>query len=195
MAIGFVSGFSVVPRKPVAVSSRRGKTVAMANDLDRDRKVTSTSPDESTKATEFIDNVQTRFERYTEQIQNVDFSDLQNNASKSSKRLATNFLAGEWLQRGETFGVLQIITALFILRGQGGFDPLFALIFGPGVLLAGAFVCVKSKSVHKTCTFPSCHCSARISIFPPANHCFLSPQRFTVHSSYVRSLSLASDLC
>eukprot|EP00188_Purpureofilum_apyrenoidigerum_P000213 Plantae.Rhodophyta-Purpureofilum_apyrenoidigerum.ctg10853.p1 GENE.Plantae.Rhodophyta-Purpureofilum_apyrenoidigerum.ctg10853~~Plantae.Rhodophyta-Purpureofilum_apyrenoidigerum.ctg10853.p1 ORF type:complete len:245 (-),score=35.65 Plantae.Rhodophyta-Purpureofilum_apyrenoidigerum.ctg10853:94-828(-) len=145
MAIGFVSGFSLVPKRMIGVSSRRGRTVVMANDLDRDRKnVVSTPEEETTKASEFIDNVQNRFERYTEQIQNVDFSDLQYNASKSSKRLATNFMAGEWLARGETFGVLQIITALLILRGQGGFDPLFALIFGPGVLLTGAFICVKS---------------------------------------------------
>lgn len=96
-------------------------------------------------SSDFLEKIQSRIEDYTEQVKNADLSDLQNTATVSSKQLANNFLAGEWLQRGESYGVIQIIAALLILRSQGSLDGLCSFLFGPLVLLTGAIICGKSK--------------------------------------------------
>eukprot|EP00189_Rhodosorus_marinus_P013368 CAMPEP_0184737374 /NCGR_PEP_ID=MMETSP0315-20130426/173_1 /TAXON_ID=101924 /ORGANISM="Rhodosorus marinus, Strain UTEX LB 2760" /LENGTH=266 /DNA_ID=CAMNT_0027204541 /DNA_START=159 /DNA_END=959 /DNA_ORIENTATION=- len=93
---------------------------------------------------DLVEKLQSKFDESLTQIKNIDVEELGETATGSSKTLLNNFLSGDWLQRGETYGFLQLGLALMLLRPQGGLDGLVTFMFGPVLLLGGAFVCVKS---------------------------------------------------
>jgi len=101
-------------------------------------------PEEFSVGSDLVERLQSKFDESLVQIKSIDVDQLGESATDSSKTLLNNFMSGDWLQRGETYGFLQLGLALFILRPQDGLDGLVTFMFGPVLLLGGAFVCVKS---------------------------------------------------
>ncbi|KAJ8906994.1 hypothetical protein NDN08_003477 [Rhodosorus marinus] len=97
-----------------------------------------------TTGSDLVERLQSKFDESLVNIKNIDVDQLGDAATDSSKTLLNNFLSGDWLQRGETYGFLQLGLALLLLRPQAGLDGLVTFMFGPILLFSGAFVCVKS---------------------------------------------------
>lgn len=58
--------------------------------------------------------------------------------------LVDNLLAGDWLNRGELYGLLQIVFVVFLLRGASFLDAIVSFTAGPLLLAVGAFISGKS---------------------------------------------------
>mmetsp|Transcript_5009 Transcript_5009/g.15026 ORF Transcript_5009/g.15026 Transcript_5009/m.15026 type:complete len:250 (-) Transcript_5009:76-825(-) len=97
----------------------------------------------TTKAAAAVGTVQGNIEKYARKIQEIDVDDLQRKAAESGAQLRENFVAGEWLTRGEFFGISQIVLALLIVSAQSGLNDLAELIFGPAALIIGSVMCAR----------------------------------------------------
>lgn len=125
---------------------------------DETRSATETKPEEreerdigiptpalnTTMFSDFLESVQAKASDLQEQLQNLDGDELVSNASESSKGLVDNFLAGDWLNRGELYGAMQLALVFLLLRGPNLFDALIGLLTGPFLVLSGAFVSGKA---------------------------------------------------
>lgn len=92
----------------------------------------------------FVDSAQARLDDLQTQVQNIDTDELLTGTKEASVGLVDNLLAGDWLNRGELYGAIQLVFVVLLLRGPGALDALVSLICGPLLLFAGAFISGKS---------------------------------------------------
>lgn len=98
----------------------------------------------TTVFSDFVDTMQTKAADLQERVQNVDSDKLVADSIDSSKGLVDNFLAGDWLNRGELYGALQIVFVLFLFKKPVSMDVIVALVTGPMMILAGAGISAKA---------------------------------------------------
>lgn len=79
-----------------------------------------------------------------QQIQDIDTDILVSDASEAGKGLIDNLLAGDWLNRGELYGGIQLLLVYFLIRAPGLLDGVVSLLFGPILLLVGGFASGKA---------------------------------------------------
>lgn len=145
----------------VSPYSRRVRTTLRAN-AETDEKTPATdsssasSPEERPNTTfeapsfdtdvfsNFVDSAQSRIEDLQKQFSEVDSDELVENAKETSTGLIDNVLAGDWLNRGELYGGIQLVFVVLLLRSPGGLDGLVSFLCGPLILFAGAFISGKS---------------------------------------------------
>lgn len=85
----------------------------------------------------FVDNAQAKIDELKDKITNTDYDELLDNSKTTAMGLVDNALAGDWLNRGELYGAIQVVFVLLLLRGPGGLDGLVQFVFGPLLLLIG----------------------------------------------------------
>lgn len=92
----------------------------------------------------FVDSATAKIEDFQQQIQEVDTEQLVGDVKDASMGLVDNLLAGDWLNRGELYGAIQLIFVILLLRGPGLLDGLVSFVTGPALLLLGATVSGKA---------------------------------------------------
>lgn len=98
----------------------------------------------TTVFSDFVDTMQNKVADLRERVQNVDSDKLVADSIDSSKGLVDNFLAGDWLNRGELYGAFQIALVLFLFKKPVSMDVIVALVTGPMMILAGAGISAKA---------------------------------------------------
>lgn len=88
--------------------------------------------------TEFVENAQQKIEELSARVQEIDPEELVGETKTNGIGLVDNFLAGDWLNRGELYGAVQLAFVLLLLRSPGILDSIVGFIVGPATLLAGA---------------------------------------------------------
>ncbi|KAA8494306.1 Cobalt-zinc-cadmium resistance protein CzcN [Porphyridium purpureum] len=83
-------------------------------------------------------------EDVTAKLENVDPDAVVDDIGKASTTLFDNFMAGEWLKRGEVYGAAQLVLAFMMLTGQPLVDALASLLLGPGLFISGAVLSGKA---------------------------------------------------
>lgn len=92
----------------------------------------------------FVESAQAKVDEFTEQMQDVDTSALLDDTKEATIGLIDNLLAGDWLNRGELYGAIQLVFVILLLRGPGALDGLVSFLCGPLILIAGAVISGKS---------------------------------------------------
>lgn len=92
----------------------------------------------------FVDSAQEKVDELQQQFQEIDTDVLLADAKETSTGLIDNILAGDWLNRGELYGAIQLVFVILLLRSPGALDGLVSFLCGPLILFAGAFVSGKS---------------------------------------------------
>eukprot|EP00178_Gracilaria_changii_P024557 TRINITY_DN740_c0_g1_i1.p2 TRINITY_DN740_c0_g1~~TRINITY_DN740_c0_g1_i1.p2 ORF type:complete len:264 (+),score=53.27 TRINITY_DN740_c0_g1_i1:2676-3467(+) len=92
----------------------------------------------------FVDSAQQKIDDLQQSIQQIDTTKLVDDTKQASLALVDNFLAGDWLNRGELYGVIQLAFVLFLLRGGGLLDLLVNFLAGPALFIVGATISAKS---------------------------------------------------
>lgn len=104
-----------------------------------------TPPSMNTTAfSDFVETMQTKASELQDRVENIDSDKLLADAVDSSKGLMDNFLAGDWLNRGELYGALQIVLIFFLFNKPSSIDALVSLITGPLLVVAGAGISGKA---------------------------------------------------
>lgn len=98
----------------------------------------------ATTFTDFVENAQEKLTEYGERIQELDTTQLLNDIKTYCIGLVDNALAGDWLNRGELYGAVQLVLVVLLLRKPGLLDGLVGFIVGPATLVAGAVISGKA---------------------------------------------------
>lgn len=165
----FISSFaprSFTPLRNVALSplsqsqtcpSRRLRVYASA-ETGEQQQTTDTQPPTDTQSassykapsfdtqvfSKFVDQAQGKVNDFQQQIQDVDVDELMVESKSAAAGLVDNVLAGDWLNRGELYGAVQIVFAILLVRGPGALDGLISFISGPIILSLGAAISGKA---------------------------------------------------
>lgn len=92
----------------------------------------------------FVDSAQGKVDELQQQFQDIDTDVLLADAKETSTGLIDNVLAGDWLNRGELYGAIQLVFVILLLRSPGALDGLVSFLCGPLILIAGAVMSGKS---------------------------------------------------
>lgn len=95
---------------------------------------------DTTVFSDFVDSAQAKLDDLQQQMQDVDVDEVVANTTQAGKGLVDNLLAGDWLNRGELYGALQLVLVVFLLRAPSLIDGVVSLCTGPLLLLFGAVV-------------------------------------------------------
>lgn len=106
---------------------------------------TKTPTVDTTMFSDFVESTQIKIAEFQQQISEIDSEQVANNAASAGKNLFDNALAGDWLNRGELYGALQILLVLLLLQ-RPALDGFVALVTGPVLLFLGAGISIKSVS-------------------------------------------------
>ena len=99
---------------------------------------------DTTVFSDFVANVQEKTEQLTENIEQIDSTQVLESTKENALGLVDNALAGDWLNRGELYGAVQLALVVLLLRSPGVLDALVGFAVGPLTLLAGAAISAKS---------------------------------------------------
>lgn len=131
-------------RVRVSMSTEEDTKTRMETKVENEMEGRSAPSFNTTAFSDFVDSLQGKATEMQEKIQNIDSDELIENISTSSKGLMDNFLAGDWLNRGELYGGVQLLLVFLLLRGPTLFDALIALCTGPLLIVLGALVSGKA---------------------------------------------------
>ncbi|CAN8070240.1 unnamed protein product [Agarophyton chilense] len=92
----------------------------------------------------FVDSAQEKIDEVQQSIQDIDTSKLFDESKQASLSLVDNFLAGDWLNRGELYGAIQLAFVVFLLRGGGLLDLFVNFLAGPALFAVGAAISAKA---------------------------------------------------
>lgn len=92
----------------------------------------------------FVDSAQQRIDSFQQSVQEIDATELVDNTKQASLGLVDNFIAGDWLNRGELYGAIQLVFVVLLVRGGGPLDFLVSFLAGPALLFVGALVSGKA---------------------------------------------------
>lgn len=99
---------------------------------------------DSTKFSDFVKSMQLQYSEFQSQIADIDWQVVANDSMKISKILMDNLFAGDWLNRGELYGALQLLFILFILQKQIILDFIITFLSGPLLVLIGSIFSFKA---------------------------------------------------
>jgi len=91
---------------------------------------------------DFVDDFDTKLQSVKQKVADVDVQQIQGESSASVKALADNFLAGDWLNRGELWGAVQLAFVYMMVK-EANLDNVVSFIVGPVVLISGAILSIK----------------------------------------------------
>jgi len=91
---------------------------------------------------DFVDDFDSKLQSVKQKVADVDVQQIQGESSASLKALADNFLAGDWLNRGELWGAVQLAFVYMMVK-ESNLDNVVSFIVGPVVLISGAILSVK----------------------------------------------------
>lgn len=92
----------------------------------------------------FVDQAQDKVNELQQQIQDIDVDEFMVESKTAAAGLVDNVLAGDWLNRGELYGAIQIVFAILLVRGPGALDGLVSFLCGPVILFLGAGISGKA---------------------------------------------------
>lgn len=92
----------------------------------------------------FVDSAQGKIDEFQQQLQDIDTDQVVADAKETSVGLVDNLIAGDWLNRGELYGAIQLVFVLLLLRGPGFLDGLVSFVSGPVLLSIGAVISGKA---------------------------------------------------
>lgn len=124
-----------VARKPPKMPSNETETSSGAF---------STPSFDTTVFSDFVDSAQSKIDEIQTQLSEVDTNALVEDVKSASVGLVDNVIAGDWLNRGELYGAVQLLFALLLLRSPGFLDALIGFLIGPLTLAAGAVISTKA---------------------------------------------------
>jgi protein-S-isoprenylcysteine O-methyltransferase Ste14 len=99
---------------------------------------------DTTVFSDFVDSAQSKIDELQTQLSDIDSQALGEDAKAASIGLVDNLIAGDWLNRGELYGAVQILFAILLLRTPGFLDGIIGFVVGPATLFAGAGIAVKA---------------------------------------------------
>jgi protein-S-isoprenylcysteine O-methyltransferase Ste14 len=99
---------------------------------------------DTTVFSDFVENAQARIDEMQGQIADVDTEALAADVKTASVGLVDNLIAGDWLNRGELYGAVQLLFVVLLLRSPGLLDSLVGFFVGPVTLAAGALISAKA---------------------------------------------------
>ena len=99
---------------------------------------------DTTAFSDFVDGAQTKVDEIVKKVQDIDGEELVEDLKSNAIGLVDNLLAGDWLNRGELYGAIQLAFVLLLLRSPGILDSLVGFIVGPATLIAGAVLSGKA---------------------------------------------------
>lgn len=74
---------------------------------------------------------------------NLDTEQLSTESQTTFRTLIDNALAGEWLNRGELYGGIQLLFVLLLIRSPGFLDSFVGFLVGPVAMALGAVISAK----------------------------------------------------
>lgn len=92
---------------------------------------------------DWVDQFDAKLTAVKQKVADVDTEEIKSETSAAAKSLVDNFLAGDWLNRGELWGALQVAFVYLMLKDPGNLDMVVSFFVGPVVLLAGAALSLK----------------------------------------------------
>jgi protein-S-isoprenylcysteine O-methyltransferase Ste14 len=92
----------------------------------------------------FVATATDKFEELKTQVSKVDTTALVDDVKFNTIGLVDNAIAGDWLNRGELYGAVQLLFVVLLLRDPGLLDGLIGFVVGPLTLAAGAAVSAKA---------------------------------------------------
>lgn len=93
---------------------------------------------------DFVDSAQAKIDGLQTQISEIDTEALTEDVKSVGTGLVDNAIAGDWLDRGELYGAVQLLFVVLLLRGPGYLDGVIGFFVGPCTLLAGAVISGKA---------------------------------------------------
>lgn len=106
---------------------------------------------DKTAFSDFVDMAQVRSKELQvkamevrDKVSEIDPLAVGEDAKTAGLGLIDNVIAGDWLNRGELYGAVQLLFVVLLLRSPGFLDTFIAFLVGPVTLLAGAFVSGKA---------------------------------------------------
>lgn len=102
-----------------------------------------TPPIDTAIFSDFVESTQIKISQLQQQVSEIDSEQVMNETMNGSKKLVDNLLAGDWLNRGELYGGLQLLFILFLLQ-KPALDGFVSLVTGPLLLILGAVVSGKA---------------------------------------------------
>lgn len=90
-----------------------------------------------------MDQFDAKLAAVKQKVSDVDTDEIKGETSAAAKSLVDNFLAGDWLNRGELWGALQVAFVYMMLKDPGNLDVVVSFFVGPVVLMAGAALSLK----------------------------------------------------
>ncbi|GAB0490915.1 hypothetical protein MMPV_002156 [Pyropia vietnamensis] len=98
---------------------------------------------DTTVFSDWVDQFDARLATMKQKVADVDTDEIKSETSAAAKSLVDNFLAGDWLNRGELWGALQVAFVYLMLKDPGNLDAVVSFFVGPVVLVAGAVLSIK----------------------------------------------------
>lgn len=92
---------------------------------------------------DWVDQFDAKLTAVKQKVADVDTDEIKGETSAAAKSLVDNFLAGDWLNRGELWGALQVAFVYMMLKDPGNLDVVVSFFVGPVVLFAGAALSLK----------------------------------------------------
>ncbi len=135
-----------IRRAPVTMVDETSTTTTttnqpeVANDASAPPNFAGVEPPsfDTTAFSDFVDGAQTKINEFVTKMQNIDGAELVEDLKTNGIGLIDNLVAGDWLNRGELYGAIQLAFVILLLRSPGILDGLVGFIVGPATLIAGA---------------------------------------------------------
>lgn len=99
---------------------------------------------DTTVFSDFVDNAQAKLDEVQAQVADIDTEALAQDVKTAGIGLVDNAIAGDWLNRGELYGAVQLLFVVLLLRSPGLLDGLVGFFVGPLTLAAGAAISAKA---------------------------------------------------
>lgn len=93
---------------------------------------------------DFVDNAQAKIDEIGAQVTDIDTEALGSDVKAAGIGLVDNAIAGDWLNRGELYGGVQLLFVALLLRSPGFLDSFVGFLVGPVMLLVGAAISGKA---------------------------------------------------
>jgi len=99
---------------------------------------------DNTAFSDFVSSAQTKYDEISTKVQDLDAEEIIADVKSNGIGLVDNLLAGDWLNRGELYGAVQLVFVLLLLRSPGILDGIIGFLVGPATLLAGGVLSGKA---------------------------------------------------
>lgn len=99
---------------------------------------------DTTVFSDFVDSAQAKLDSVQAQVTDIDTEALTGDVKAAGIGLVDNVIAGDWLNRGELYGGVQLLFVVLLLRSPGFLDSLIGFAVGPLTLAVGAMISGKA---------------------------------------------------